>query len=360
MLRYSFILFLLTSLNCIGQSNLLNAKKPIEIGIKTVNQIKYDNTKPLDYGYIDDRDVMFGKRVWEYIDIDQRINFPLYYPTKPLMDRKPLFDILREYVGSGTKNNINIKDFCFEDDYFSIPLDRSTAESKFKDFGLTNDGKDLIDRDFNPTKIKQTDTIAFKNLCFKLLEDKKLKEGRDYKSAELNAENITGYKIQGYWYFNKRLAELKYRLIAIAPVAVSAKRLVDQTLGEQGVEDKYEDIKQTSGGSLTAQQELDKEAELNQYRVMGTPDVLFWVYYPAIRNTLKLHPTFNDRNSSKPINFDDLLISRHFNAVVYKEENVQGDRMIEKYKPNDAMDQLLESERVKDKIRDFEHDLWNY
>jgi hypothetical protein len=54
------------------------------------------------------------------------------------------------------------------------------------------------------------------------------------------------------------------------------------------------------------------------------------------------------------------LLSRHFNAVIYKEENVQGDRMIEKYKPNNAMDQLLEAERVKDKIRDFEHDLWNY
>ena len=34
--------------------------------------------------------------------------------------------------------------------------------------------------------------------------------------------------------------------------------------------------------------------------------------------------------------------------------------MIEKYKPNDAMDQLLESERVKEKIRDYEHDMWNY
>jgi hypothetical protein len=76
--------------------------------------------------------------------------------------------------------------------------------------------------------------------------------------------------------------------------------------------------------------------------------------------TLKLNQTFNDRNSSKPVNFDDLLIARHFNAVVYKEENVQGDRLIEKYKPNNAMDQLLEAERVKDKIRDFEHDMWNY
>ena len=83
MLRYSFILFLMTSLNCIGQANLLNAKIPKEIGVKTADQIKYDNTKPLDYGYIDDRDVMFGKRVWEFIDIDQRVNFPLYYPVKP-------------------------------------------------------------------------------------------------------------------------------------------------------------------------------------------------------------------------------------------------------------------------------------
>lgn len=359
MLRYSFILFFMTSLNCIGQSNLLNAKTPKEIGVKNENQLKYDNTKPLDYGYIDDRDVMFGKRVWEFIDIDQRVNFPLYYPVKPLMDRKPLFDVLREYVELGIKNKKNVKDFCFEDDYFSIPLDGSTAESKFKDFGLTSDGKDKIDQQFNPTKISPNDTILYKQLCYKLIADKNLKEGRDYKTAELTARDITGYNIQGYWYFNKRLAELKYRLIAIAPVAVSAKRLVDQTLGEQGVEDKYEAIKQ-SAGSLTQQQELDKESELSQYRVMGTPDVLFWIYYPAIREILKNNPTFNDRNSSKPINFDDLLISRHFNAIVYKEENVQGDRLIEKYKPNNALEQLLEAERVKDKIRDFEHDMWNY
>jgi hypothetical protein len=177
----------------------------------------------------------------------------------------------------------------------------------------------------------------------------------------LNAVDVQGYKIQGYWYFDKRLAELKYRLIALAPVASSAKRLVDQTIGEQAVEDKYEEIiKKQNDMPLDAAQQLQKDAELKVYKKMGKPDVLFWVYYPAIRNILKLNPTFNDRNSSKPINFDDLLISRHFNAVVYKEENVQGDRMIEKYKPNDAMDQLLESERVKDKIRDFEHDLWNY
>lgn len=361
MLRYSFILFLLTSLSCFGQPNLLNAKTPKQIGVKSDNQLKYDNTKPLTYGYIDDRDVMFGKRTWEYIDIDQRINFPLYYPTNPLIDRIPLFDVLRKYVQSG--QNVNIKEFCFQDDYFSLPLDASEAESKFKDFGLTNDGIDKIDKDktLNPTKISQTDTIAFKQLCLKLIQDKKLKEGPDYKSAELNAVDVKGYKIQGYWYFDKRLAELKYRLIAIAPVASSAKRLVDQTLGEQEVENKYQEIIDNQNSMpLDASQQSAKDAELKVFQNMGKPDVLFWIYYPAIRSILKLHPTFNDRNSSKPVNFDDLLVSRHFSAVIYKEENVQGDRLIEKYKPENSLEQLLESERVKDKIRDFEQDMWCY
>ena len=61
-----------------------------------------------------------------------------------------------------------------------------------------------------------------------------------------------------------------------------------------------------------------------------------------------------------PFNFDDLLVSRHFNAVIYREENVNDDRSIADYKPNNALDQLLEAERVKEKIRDYEHDMWNY
>jgi len=55
-----------------------------------------------------------------------------------------------------------------------------------------------------------------------------------------------------------------------------------------------------------------------------------------------------------------LLNARRFNAVIYKEENVYGDREIAEYMKENAQMQLLESERVKDKIRDFEQDMWNY
>ena len=79
-----------------------------------------------------------------------------------------------------------------------------------------------------------------------------------------------------------------------------------------------------------------------------------------MRDILHENKAFNDRNSAMPITFDHLLNSRRFNAVIYKEENVYGDRKIEEYMKENAQMQLLESERVKSKIRDFESDMWNY
>ncbi len=65
-----------------AQSNLLNAKTPDEIGKKTAEQDSLDNDKPLPYGYVGDRDVLLARKVWEVIDLDQRINFPMYFPVE--------------------------------------------------------------------------------------------------------------------------------------------------------------------------------------------------------------------------------------------------------------------------------------
>ena len=90
------MMFLLFS-EAIGQSNLLNAKLPSDIGKKTAQQNAVDNDKPLEYGYIDDRDIVWSKAVWEYVDLNERINLPMYYPvdtTNVTTDRRSLFDTL--------------------------------------------------------------------------------------------------------------------------------------------------------------------------------------------------------------------------------------------------------------------------
>ncbi len=58
-----------------AQANLLNAKTPSDIGVKTAEQLLADNDKPLPYGYVDDRDVLWAKVVWEYIDLNERFPY---------------------------------------------------------------------------------------------------------------------------------------------------------------------------------------------------------------------------------------------------------------------------------------------
>jgi len=284
-----------------AQSNLLNAKTPAEIGKKTAAQLESDNDKPLPYGYVHDRDVLMGKTTWELIDLDERINFPLYYPVDTAFvgkDRRSLFQVLLEGIKSGKITEV------YGDDYFNSKKTLKEMESVFKYKDTIPAGID----EFN------TDVQAYKSGA-KVLDKQFINE------TELSAADVTGYRIKGYWYFDKRQSELKYRLLAICPMATEAR-------------DKAKD---------------------------NTDAIeLFWVYFPSIRNILHEAKAFNDKNSAMPITFDHLLNSRRFNGVIYKEENVYGDRTIEKYMKDNAQMQLLESERIKEKIRNFEQDMWNY
>ena len=284
-----------------AQSNLLNAKTPAEIGKKTAAQLESENDKPLPYGYVHDRDVLMGKTTWEYVDLDERINFPMYYPVDTAFvgkDRRSLFQVLLNNIKSGKITEV------YGDDYFNSKKTLKDMESVFKYTDTVPAGID----EYN------TDIEGYKS-------GKKVLDKQYINVTELAASDVNGYRIKGFWYFDKRQSELKYRLLAICPVAVEAR---DKAKGNTETID------------------------------------LFWVYYPSVRDVLHGSKAFNNRNSAMPITFDQLLNSRHFNGVIYKEENVYGDREIQDYMKDNAQMQLLESERVKDKIRDFEQDMWTY
>ena len=97
---FSLIILIFGGINSSsGQANLLNARVPQEIGNLNEQQIEANDETPLAYGFVDDRDVMWSMTVWEIIDLDERINFPYYYPTDTLNlgpDRRSLFDVLKK------------------------------------------------------------------------------------------------------------------------------------------------------------------------------------------------------------------------------------------------------------------------
>jgi len=297
-----FVAFVVAgSLTVSAQSNLLNAKTPDEIGKKTAAQLNSDNDKPLPYGYVHDRDVLMGKTIWEFVDIDERINFPLYYPIDTAFvgkERRSLFDVLVKNIKNGKITEV------YADDYFNSKKSLGDMASSFTYIDTIPAGFDEINNYYDDYK-----------------SGKKVLDPQYINKQDLTAQDISGYRIKGYWYFDKRQGELKYRMLAICPVTPEAR-------------------------------DIGKE----------NPDVidLFWVYFPAARDVLHEAKAFNDKNSAMPITFDHLLNSRRFNGNIYKEENVYGDREIQQYMKDNSQMQLLESERIKEKIRSFESDMWNY
>src|SRR5690606_30102635 len=87
---------------------------------------------------------------------------------------------------------------------------------------------------------------------------------------------------------------------------------------------------------------------------------LFWIFFPDAREILYNTYAFNEKNSALQTNYDFLFNARKFAGTIYKTDNVYGDRNISEYVRENAMMQLLEAERIKESIRDFEDDLWNY
>ncbi|MBO6532382.1 MAG: gliding motility protein GldN [Muricauda sp.] len=280
-----------------AQANILNAKLPEDIGKKTQAQIEQDADEPLEYGYVDDRDILWSKTVWEIIDLDERVNFPLYYPTDTIgigADRRSLYHVLMKNIRNGNLTEV------YADSYF-------TEKRKLADLAATLSKVDTTDLGYEQVNAGEQVSPEFIN------------------KRDLTAADIEEYRIKGIWYFDKRQGELKYRLLGIAPVAPDVNFIDDESIdpGENKVE-------------------------------------LFWVWYPAARKILHDAKVYNQRNSARPISFDMLLNARRFNGVIYKEENVHEDREISDYIFDNALFQLLEAQRIKEGIRDREQDMWAY
>jgi|TARA_B110000211_G_scaffold168850_1_gene190475 gliding motility associated protien GldN len=265
-----------------AQANLLNSKSVDQIGVKNEQQLIASNDGPIPYGYIDDRDVLWSKVIWEFIDLNQKINLPYYFPidtTNLSSDRRSLFHTLIRGIKQGKIKN------AYSDSFFTSKLTQDDINQRLINVREENG---------------YTDTFR------------------------IQTEDVAGYMAKGLWYFDKRQGELKYRLLALAPMGKDV-----QTLGVQEIEDE----------------------ELYE---------LFWIFFPSARDVLHDAKVFNPKNSSQPISFDHLLNARRFGSTVIKEENIYGNRAIEDYVRGNSLFQLLEANKIKENIRNREMDMWNY
>ena len=149
-MKNSFILFLFVflfgKLYLFSQVNLLNASDPSEIGVKNEIQNYNDSEEFLDYPFVDEKDILFSKVVWEVIDLKHRINFPLLYPTDTLLvgqERRPLIHYLINGIRSRNISKI------YDDGKFNFQKSLNRFEASLVDSIYTPDGQDKIDKYFS-------------------------------------------------------------------------------------------------------------------------------------------------------------------------------------------------------------------
>jgi gliding motility associated protien GldN len=152
--------------------------------------------KLIPYTYLREADVMWHHRVWRAIDLREKMNFPLYYPTEDgIKDRSSLFKIIKNGVAPPDGSPPKLTAYDQEDDEFGIKLNALQVQNI----------------------ISQSDTVLVlsdptdpgSTMVPKLVKN------------SLDPNKITKYWLKEDWFFDKQKSVLEARIIGIQ--AIQAK-----------------------------------------------------------------------------------------------------------------------------------------
>lgn len=279
-------------------------KQREELKVKKGDSLVSIKVDPLKYGYIEDKDVLRSMVVWEIIDLNEKLNQPFYQNTDGLVSsNKSLYQILLDGVNDGSIKEV------YDDEMFTRKLDLEEIKRRTR-FEVVSDA--YVERINAGEQISEEEKKQYIDVY------------------ETNTDNVKMLKIKGMWYIDRRDGQMKYRLLGIAAM---------------GQDPSTKALRGPNGEPLSEDNELID---------------LFWVFYPSARELLANSIVFNSKNLSSDISFDDVLNARRFSSIIYKSGNGYGTGVIKDYIPNDADEQLEESERIREQILEMENDMWNY
>jgi len=134
---------------------------------------------------------------------------------------------------------------------------------------------------------------------------------------DINPADIQRYRVKEIWFFDKESSSMQVRILGIAPV-IPVRADNGDLIGERA---------------------------------------MFWIYYPEARHYLAREKVFSPYNDASPMTWEDLLEMRYFSSYIFKESNVKDLRLQDEYTGREL---LMQAERIKAEIFNFEHDLWSY
>lgn len=185
---------------------------------------------------------------------------------------------------------------AFADDRFSIPMAVTDVQQ------LTVGSADTV----AVTDIKDVDKIV----------------GYKVTRSSFNAKSVTKLRIKEEWVFDREASRMFVRILGIAALKTE---YIPNTTKERGT------------------------------------SAMFWVYYPDLRPMLAKVEVYNPKNMGQSrMTWEELFESRMFSSYIVKSTMDNASNKNIRNVIKDPILALLEGDNIKDKIFNYEQDLWSY
>jgi gliding motility associated protien GldN len=257
---------------------------------------------PVPYPAVKESDVMWHVTIWRDIDLREKRNHALYFPTEPQGNFKSLGQLIFDAIDMYNPDNENALPL-YTDEYCNVKKERS----------------ELKDALGNPKKMLELDPDTGEPIGEKIIDN------------PFTASEIMYYRLKEVWFFDKNRGEMNVRILEIEPFFEYEK--------DAGA------ISNDDGNDVTS---------LKTKRRLG------YIKYDELRPYLAQQQYYTPKNVAIQLTFDDILTwKRYFSSYIIAEGNIQNNRDIQEYKTN-PRDQRLESEKIMSQIRNFESEIWEY
>ncbi len=180
MKRLFFILIVLIGF---GAADMVKAQ---EVNTELYTKDHVPNRKPIPYAHVREADVLWAKKIWRVIDLREKINLPMYYPTTQMDNRYSLIDLLIYGIR-----------------YEGLTAYSPNTPDEFQTV-LTPEQVDFAMGSVN-------DTSYVKNAETGELEQKVI-------GGEIQSTDIKQVMLKEIWFFDRKYSRMDVRIIGLCPI----------------------------------------------------------------------------------------------------------------------------------------------